>query len=215
MTRAWGSFVVVFFPLSIYFLQVFVFALSYVIPFLLLFQWRFMNTRWCSRPLCSPRPSSLVWLRTRFSPNVTSASSELGRSLFTPHVCFPLCIGRWFILIYKRADFFTRLFAGLWILIIAGFMRVSVHECEFSFLIQSEWTLVKPSIGTRFPACDPSYCVLFLHTRFSSTTTRWSWCAPAPVLCSSAALSSTTHTFWCASCRPRSTYWPPSTSTWT
>lgn len=56
-------------------------------------------------------------------------------------------------------------------------------------------------------------CILLLYDRFSSKTTRWSWCSLALVLCSSAASSSTTRTSWCASCHPRNTFWPPSTST--
>lgn len=51
------------------------------------FQWRFMNTRWCSRPSCWHQLSLLAWLLTHSSRNGTSASLELGSSLFTPRIC--------------------------------------------------------------------------------------------------------------------------------
>lgn len=51
------------------------------------FQWRFMNTRWYSRPLCLHQLSLLVWLLTRSSPNETSASSALGSALLIAHIC--------------------------------------------------------------------------------------------------------------------------------
>lgn len=185
-------------------------------PFFPAFQWHFMNTPWYSRPLCSHQLSLSVWLLTHFSPNETSASSALGSALFIAHIC-PFYVSVRCLYWCSNVLFDSRLFAGLWILIIASFMRVSAHSSVSLLYVRpiqsdvlSSCTLVKQSIGRCFPDC-----ILTLYTSFSSTMTRWSWCLPAPVLCSSAASSSMTHTFWCVSCHLRSTYWPPSTSTWT
>lgn len=70
--------------------------------------------------------SRLCWPDSLHPPVQTRLQQARSWVVLSLRLAFvSLCITHMFMLISEHAVLFTRLFAGLWILIIAGFMRVS------------------------------------------------------------------------------------------